>query len=78
MGRAYAGVLGYLAAAVTLARGVIASGGVEGTMLSAIAAMAIFAVIGFVLGTIAQTTVDQAVRQQFESQVQADSSTPAS
>ncbi len=77
MGRAYAGVLGYLAAAVTLARGVIASGGVEGTVLSAIAAMAVFATIGFVLGTIAQATVDQSVREQFESQVLSDSSTPA-
>ncbi|MCO6047372.1 hypothetical protein NG895_26010 [Aeoliella sp. ICT_H6.2] len=78
MGRAYAGVLGYLAAAVTFTRGVIASGGVEGTVLSAVAAMAIFAVIGFVLGTIAQATVDRSVREQFELQVQADSSTPAS
>lgn len=72
MGRAYAGVLGYLAAAVTFTRGVIASGGIEGTMLSAIAALVIFAIIGFVLGTIAQVTVDQSVRQQLESQVQSD------
>ncbi|MDA8745538.1 hypothetical protein N9N28_12975 [Rubripirellula amarantea] len=71
MGRAYAGVLGYLAAAVTLTRGVIAGGGVEGTLLSAIAAMAIFAVTGFVLGSVAQVTVDQSVRERLESQLQA-------
>lgn len=71
MGRAYAGVLGYLAAALTLARGGIAGGGAEATLLSAIAAMAIFAVVGFVLGTVAQQTVDTAVRQQLESQLQA-------
>lgn len=70
MGRAYAGVLGYLAAALTLARGVIAGGGAETTLLSAIAAMAIFAVVGFVLGTLAQSTVDNAVRQQLEAQLQ--------
>lgn len=78
MGRAYAGVLGYLAAAVTLTRGVIASGGVEGTVLSAVTAMAIFAVIGFVLGTIAQATVDGAVRQRLEAQFEANQSPMAS
>ena len=67
MGRAYAGVLGYLAAALTLFRGFMANGGVEGTVMSAIAALAIFALIGFVLGSIAQATVDHSVRQKLES-----------
>lgn len=78
MGRAYAGVLGYLAAALTLARGVIAGGGVESTVLSAIVCLAGFAVIGWVLGTIAESTVDQSVRQQLEAQLQATQSPEAS
>jgi VIT1/CCC1 family predicted Fe2+/Mn2+ transporter len=78
MGRAYAGVLGYLAAALTLVRGAIAHGGVEGTLLSSIAALAIFAVLGFVLGTIAEATVDQAVRQRLEAQLDTIQTTEAS
>ncbi len=66
MGRAYAGVLGYLAAVLTLARGVWSGGGLEGTLLTMLAVMPLFAAIGFVVGTIAQTTVDQAMREQLE------------
>lgn len=69
MGRAYAGVLGYLASALTMLRGAIAGSGVESTLLTAIASLAIFAVIGFVLGTIAQATVDGAVRERLEAQL---------
>ncbi len=75
MGRAYAGVLGYLAAALTLIRGALAHGGVESTLLAAIAALAIFAVVGFVLGSIAESTVDQAVRQRLEAQLNATDTT---
>lgn len=75
MGRAYAGVLGYLAASLTLARGSLAESGAEATLLSAIAALAIFAVIGCVLGTIAERTVDQAVRQRLEAELDATQAT---
>lgn len=77
MGRAYAGVLGYLASALTLIRGAISGGGVENTLLSAIASLAIFAVVGYVLGSIAQTTVDGAVRQRMETELQANQSPEA-
>ncbi|QDU55334.1 hypothetical protein [Aeoliella mucimassa] len=77
MGRAYAGVLGYLAAALTLARGFMASGGVESTMMNAIVALVIFAMIGFVLGSVAQETVDQSVRQRLEENLEASQSTEA-
>lgn len=70
MGRAYAGVLGYLAAALTLARGAIAGGDLDGTLLTAIAALGAFAVIGFVIGAIAEHTVDQAICQRLETQLQ--------
>lgn len=82
MGRAYAGILGYLAASLTLLRGVTAGGGVEGTLQTAIAALAVFTVVGWVLGTLAQATVDQAVGQRLQSQLAAarspDSQTAAS
>ncbi len=73
MGRSYAGVLGYLAATLTLVRGAVTGSGLEGTLVMAIATMACFASIGFLIGTIAQTTVDQAVREQLESQLAARS-----
>jgi hypothetical protein len=66
MGRAYAGVLGYLAAALVLARGVVSGAGLESTLLTAVVAMSLFAAIGLVVGMIAQTTIDQAVREQLE------------
>lgn len=69
MGRSYAGVLGYLAAAIVLTRGILMGSGVTGTLQLAIAAMALFATIGFVVGTIAQSTIDQSVRQQMELQL---------
>jgi len=69
MGRSYAGVLGYLAVAITLVRGALTGSGVEGTLLTAMTAMAIFAALGFVLGTIAQSTVDHSVRDQLEDQL---------
>jgi hypothetical protein len=78
MGRTYAGVLGYLAAALTLARGVIAQAGVEGTLMSAVALMATFAVIGFVLGSVAQATIDQAVGQRLAAQLDANPTIEAS
>ena len=77
MGRAYAGVLGYLAAALTLFRGFMARGGVEGTLVTAIVVMVIFALIGYVLGSIAQATVDHSVRQQLESSLAAAQTTEA-
>lgn len=66
MGRIYAGILGSLAMAVVLGRGVMDSAGVEGTLSTAIIALVIFAVVGSVLGQIAQSTVDESVRQQIE------------
>lgn len=77
MGRAYAGALGYLAATLTLARGVIAGAGLEGTLLAAMAAMAVFVPIGLVLGVIAQSTIDHAVRDRLESQLAASRTSAA-
>jgi hypothetical protein len=66
MGRLYAGILGYLAMAAVLCRGVINSAGVEGSLIQAMLSMFVFAVLGSVLGHIAQTTVDESVRLKIE------------
>lgn len=69
MGRAYAGVLGYLAATLVLARGIVTGAGLETTLLTSLMAMSLFAAIGLVVGIIAQTTIDQAVRERLEAEL---------
>lgn len=69
MGRIYAGILGPLAMAVMICRGIKDSAGVEGTLTLAIAALAIYAIVGAVLGQIAQATVDESVRLKIERQL---------
>jgi hypothetical protein len=66
MGRLYAGILGSLAMAVVLCRGVKDSAGVDGSLTLAILSMIVFAVVGSVLGHIAQFTVDESVRLKIE------------
>jgi hypothetical protein len=72
MSRVYAGILGPLAMAVVICRGLVGSGGVEGTLTSATAYLAIFSVVGAIIGHIAQSTVDESVRAQLEQQLQGD------
>jgi hypothetical protein len=69
MGRKYAGILGPLAMAVVICRGWLASGGAETTLSSAIAYLALFSVVGAIIGQIAQTTVDESVRTKLEQQL---------
>lgn len=69
MGRIYAGILGPLAMTVVVVRGIKDSSGVEGTLLTAIVALVVYAVIGFVVGAIAQSTVDESVRRKLEQQL---------
>lgn len=79
MGRAYAGILGPLAMIVVILRSVIMSGGVEGTLTTATLYLILFSAIGFILGHLAQLTVDESVRSKIRQQLieRADSSTPA-
>jgi hypothetical protein len=67
MGRAYAGILGPTAFALCIARGAIAGGGVEATVLAASAALFVFAAIGYVIGQTADHLVRDSVRTQFQS-----------
>ncbi len=70
MARKFAATLGYLAAALVLFRGAIGGAGIESTLLRSIVVLAIFVVVGLVLGAIAETTVVQSVREQFERQIE--------
>ena len=69
MGRVYAGILGSLAMVVVICRGWLGSGGVEGTLTLATVYLAMFAVVGAVLGHIAQATIDESVRARLEQQL---------
>jgi hypothetical protein len=69
MGRAYAGILGPLAMAVVICRGWLGSGGVEGTLALATTYLALFAVLGAILGHLAQKTIDESVRATLEQQL---------
>jgi hypothetical protein len=69
MGRIYAGILGPLAMAVVICRGLLGSAGVEGTLTQATLYLALFAVVGATLGHLAQTTIDESVRTKLQSQL---------
>lgn len=66
MGRAYAGILGPLAFALTATRGVVQGSGVEGTLLAASASLFVFATIGYFAGETADYLVSDSVRTQFQ------------
>jgi hypothetical protein len=69
MGRTYAGVLGSLAMAVAIGRGLLESGGVLETLNFAILSLAAFAVLGATLGHLAQNTVDDSVHNKLQQQL---------
>ena len=69
MARTYAGVLGFLGMGITLLRGAIAGAGLEGTVSTAVTAMVALALVGFVVGWIAEATIDESVRAQMEKQL---------
>jgi hypothetical protein len=55
-----------LAFALTIARGIAAASGVEGTILAACAALLLFAIIGYLIGQTAGYLVSDSVRSQFQ------------
>jgi hypothetical protein len=66
MGRAYAGILGSLSFAISIARGLAAGSGVEGTLLAASAALFVFGAIGYLAGQLADYLVKESVRVRFQ------------
>ena len=61
MGRVYAGILGPLAMAVVMLRGVVCGADLEGTLITGIINLFAFSAVGLILGSIAQSIVDNAV-----------------
>ena len=64
MGARFAVLLGSLAMTAVIVRGVRYGGGVEATLLAGTASLAVFAAVGYVLGALAQWTVEDAVRRK--------------
>jgi hypothetical protein len=65
----YAGILGPLAMTVVIYRGWLLSGGVEETLSQAIGGLIAFAVVGAILGHIAQTTVEESVQARLSAEL---------
>jgi hypothetical protein len=64
MGRIYAGILGPLALATALARGIVNHHDPDAILWNAWWALVAFAALGWVLGTIAGRVVEEDVRQR--------------
>ena len=71
MSRTYAGVLGPVAFCTVVARGLIAGGEFESTMLLASISLFAFAAIGFVVGSIAETTILHSVIARCNAELEA-------
>ncbi|MFZ5832831.1 MAG: hypothetical protein ACOY3P_22320 [Planctomycetota bacterium] len=69
MGRIYAGTLGPLALLVTLARAALQGDSIEAALWSAWIALWVFAAVGWILGSVGQRTVDEAVTRQFANEM---------
>ena len=72
MGRAYAGVLGPLAFAMIVARGLLAGSGLESTLAAACLALFGFAALGWIAGELAARFVEESVRARFQAMLQSD------
>ncbi len=71
MGRTYAGILGPLAFTTILARSVIDNSSVESTMMLATVCLFLFAGIGYLVGQVADSIVLEAVKVNFNKELQA-------
>lgn len=69
MARTYAGVLGPLAFAISLSRGLLAGGGIDSVLWAGWGCLIVFSVIGAVVGWIAETTVMESVNREIEKEV---------
>ena len=70
MGRDFAGILGLVAISTTVLRGAIA-GVADEAMLTATIHLFAFAAAGWILGTIAESTIEQSVRMRFAAELKA-------
>jgi hypothetical protein len=74
MSRLYAGILGPLAMSVAICRGWLGAAGVEGTLTMATICLVVFAIVGAILGHIAQTTIEESVQAKLERELNSTTS----
>ncbi|MEX2138834.1 MAG: hypothetical protein WD894_06205 [Pirellulales bacterium] len=77
MARIYAGILGLLAFAAVMARGIVHGGAPGAIIWQAVASLFAFAALGYAIGRTAQWVIDDSVRGQLTSQLQNKPSNPA-
>ena len=78
MARTYAGILGPLAFATSLVRGVLAGGGTEGVLGTAWCCLLAFAAIGGLIGWIAERIVEDSVNGRIAAELAGEKSKVAS
>jgi hypothetical protein len=71
--RQYAGILGSLGMAIAMLRNLRLGSGFETSVTQAVASVTLLAAVGFLVGWIAEATVDEAVRTKLEQQLAEDS-----
>ena len=72
MGRTYAGLLGPVAFGVIVAQSVLGGESAESTLIAASLALFTFAAIGYVIGSIADRTIVEAIESRFHEQLKAE------
>ena len=71
MGPSYAGILGTLAYIIVILRGVLQGYAVEGTIKLSILLLFVFAAIGYVIGKIAESTIEDSIQVQLQRELEA-------
>lgn len=71
MARTYAAILALVGMLVVLLRAMKDGAGFDGTILNALAWMALLGAVGSIVGAIAQQTVDESVREKIEAELAA-------
>jgi hypothetical protein len=69
MARIYAGILGLLAFATVVARGLVHAGSASETIRQASMVMFVFTAVGYAVGRVAQWTVDDSVRGRLAGEI---------
>ena len=71
MGPSYAGILGTLAYVIVILRGVLQGYAVEGKIKLSILLLFVFAAIGYVIGKIAESTIEDSIQVQLQRELEA-------
>jgi len=69
MDRSYGGILGLVAFATVIGRGMVALSSIESVIQMAAVAMFLFAALGWIVGNIAARIVDESVRQKVNAEL---------